>query len=92
MLKLKLQTDQGTLMVLGLSAMNITRLQTGMPIKFDLAPFGFEGSMMLYAGDTEATMIDELVQAKMVDAQMAARMKHLVQAEDGLEAVRTGQA
>lgn len=92
MLKLKVQTDQGTLMVLGLSAMNVARLQTGMPIKFDLAPFGFEGSMMIYAGDTESSMLDELVRAQLVDAATAARMKHLVQAEAGLEAARNGQA
>ena len=60
MLKALAHTDDGPLLVFGLSAMNIIRLQEGLPIKINLAELGLKGSMMIFAGDTEASMEQEL--------------------------------
>lgn len=60
MIKARAQTKDGPLLVFGLSAANITKLQEGLPILFSLDIFGMDGRVTIFAGDTEASMLEEL--------------------------------
>ena len=72
MLKLKLtKADGSPLYVMGLSAMNIERLQAGMPIPVHLREFGGQGEVLIFAGETEDAMIDELVAGGMLKEEAA---------------------
>lgn len=75
MLKLKAQGDNGPVLILGLSALNLERLKEGMPIKFKMGELGLEGEMVIFAGSTEGEMLDDLVAAQLVDPALAARVK-----------------
>lgn len=49
-----------TMMLLGLSGENMTRLMAGEPILFDATPFGFDGNVVIVGGRTEQDITDEL--------------------------------
>lgn len=75
MLKLMVCAGRGKIVVLGLSKMNIAKLQEGMPIKFSLEPFGMrDADLLIFAGDTEEKMVDELVQNELIDSKAADTM------------------
>lgn len=71
MLKLRVMTDNGPILVLGLSATNIERLQDGMPIKVNLAEMGLQGQVFIFTGATEDSMLKELQDAGLVPAMAA---------------------
>jgi len=48
------------LMLLGLSTLNLQRLQEGKPIKFAGEPFGFAGEVVIVWGETEEAIALEL--------------------------------
>jgi hypothetical protein len=71
MLKLKLTRDKGTLLVFGLSKINIQKLQEGKPINIRLSELGLEGEIYIFAGDTEITMLNELEEAGLIPSSKA---------------------
>ncbi len=50
-------------LVLGLSHANLDRLRAGSPISFDAKPYGFDGTIMIFAGTDEAAMAEVLMEA-----------------------------
>jgi hypothetical protein len=58
MIKAKLSNNT---LILGLSAMNIDRLKSGMPIKFDARPFGYAGEIAIIFGETEEHIAKDLL-------------------------------
>ena len=54
-------TPNGPIIVFGLSAGNIKRLQDGQPIKVNMREMGIDSDLIIFAGDTEATMAAEMV-------------------------------
>lgn len=56
MIKAKGDGPRGKVLILGLSHGNLDRLREGQPIKFDGHNYGFEGEVIIFAGETEATM------------------------------------
>lgn len=60
MIRMRAQNSDGPLVILGLSAMNITKLQEGMPIHLNLSDIGIDAYLMVFAGDTEEGMLQEL--------------------------------
>jgi hypothetical protein len=57
MVKAKLTGDGGkTLLLFGLSEVNIRRLKAGEPIKVDLTEMGLEGEMLIFYGESERDM------------------------------------
>ncbi len=72
MLTLKMHAGpDGPVIAFGLSAMNIKKLQEGMPIRIDLAKVGIAGHVYLFAGDTEESMLADLVESGFVPAATA---------------------
>lgn len=72
MLKFKASRPQGPLFVLGLSRKNIERLQAKEPIFLSLASIGGpQVDVLLYAGETEASMMQELVREGLLPAALA---------------------
>jgi hypothetical protein len=56
-------TDRTTgerLIILGLSRENVNRLQEDKPITFSMKPFGIEGSVVIFFGETEQAMVEAL--------------------------------
>lgn len=53
-------TDDLPVIIIGLSAGNIARLQKEQPIYFDLANIGLAGRLFIFAGETEDSMAAEL--------------------------------
>ena len=62
MIKAKAETKKGPLAIIGLSAGNIKNLQLGKPIRVNLAELGLSGYVMIFAGETEASMARELAE------------------------------
>ncbi len=54
---------RGPLLLFGLSAENIKRLQSGQPIKINLTEMGMQGEVLIMYGQTEAAIVEELRQA-----------------------------
>lgn len=72
MLKLRITRQDGKpMIILGLSAMNIEKLEDGMPIQFDMAELGLVGTLAIMAGDTEQSMMEELRRAGLLPAASA---------------------
>lgn len=68
MIKLKTTGPNGPLVILGLSEENLKRLREDKPIHFQLAELGLgDGEFLLFAGKTEAAMIDQLAKAGLID-------------------------
>lgn len=88
MLKLRLQTARGPLVVLGLSHENLDRLKAGDPIHLDLSAFGINTSMFIYSGETEESMATDLVANGLVDAKLAATL--LRDVAEGQEGDKSG--
>ena len=64
MIKATAYTKDGrTRLVLGLSWRNLEELRRERPIIFDAKPYGFDGEIMIFAGETEQTMADLLLGA-----------------------------
>jgi hypothetical protein len=47
--------------IFGLSAMNLVKLKEGLPIHFALEPLGGHGDILIFSGETEAIMCEELL-------------------------------
>ena len=62
MIKALAKTDKGDLIVLGLSRENIRRLKGGAPIDIDLSEMGLSGHIVIFAGETEQSMAEELAE------------------------------
>jgi hypothetical protein len=61
MIKAKLVMDDGkVLLVFGISAENITRLQGGDPIQIDLTEMGLSGEMLIFYGETTGDLIEQI--------------------------------
>jgi hypothetical protein len=61
MIKAKLVMDDGkVLLVFGVSAENITRLQGGDPIQIDLTEMGLSGEMLIFYGETTGDLIEKV--------------------------------
>lgn len=62
MIKATMTKDDGrTLVILGLSAMNIIKLKEDKPIFIDLEKLGIKGiEVFIFTGDTEQTMAKQL--------------------------------
>lgn len=58
-------------LVLGLSFKNLDRLRAGDPIEFDGAPYGYPGSVLIFAGRDEAVM------ASMIERENPGVDKHV---------------
>ena len=59
---------EGFVLIFGLSAENLTRLQQDKPIKIDMTELGWsEGTVIIYAGDTEEKMAQQLKEWGMID-------------------------
>lgn len=71
MLILKATTDKGPLIVVGLSARNIELLKNGRQIDKDLAQFGIEGRLVIFAGDSEESMMADLQEGGLLPASAA---------------------
>ncbi len=54
---------RGPLLLFGLSAENMKRLQSGQPIKINLTEMGMQGEVLIMYGQTEAAIVEELRQA-----------------------------
>lgn len=61
----------GPIIMFGLSAMNIKKLQAGMPIRIDLGKLGVPGHIYLFAGDTEESMLADLKESGFLPADAA---------------------
>lgn len=55
--------DGRPLLLIGLSTMNIARLHAKQPMAFDAKEFGFDGRIVIMAGDTEEAIKNDLVAA-----------------------------
>lgn len=56
-----LKAVAGNILILGLSKMNVERLQEGQPVLFDATAFGFPGKQILITyGETETTIKADL--------------------------------
>ena len=61
MIKARAHRDDGTsIMLLGLSNLNLQKLQAGLPIAFDGKPFGYDGEVIIVWGETEQAIVDAL--------------------------------
>lgn len=60
MLKAGSTTGKDALIVLGLTKENIRRMQADEPVLVDLEPWGLSGKIVIFAGETEATMLADL--------------------------------
>lgn len=60
MIKAIATTDDGPLVLFGLSHANLDRLKAGQPIRVDMTELGGQGEILIFAGATEATMAAEL--------------------------------
>ena len=49
-------TDGRRWLFLGLSFDNLDRLRAGQPVRFPGETYGFSGEILIFAGETEATM------------------------------------
>ncbi|HZN77976.1 MAG TPA: hypothetical protein VFC00_40715 [Micromonosporaceae bacterium] len=56
------------LLLLGLSGENVTRLMAGEPIRFDGAPYGFDGQVVIVGGRTEEAIVAELERHGLIDS------------------------
>lgn len=64
MIKASATSKEGRkMMLLGLSKKNVEKLMEGLPIQFDMSPFGFEGLCVIVGGETEDTITDQLKEA-----------------------------
>jgi hypothetical protein len=66
-----LKARSGDLLVFGLSAENLKRLQDGSPIAFDLKDLGATGRVFIFYGETEADMRELLAKNGMLPADAA---------------------
>jgi hypothetical protein len=66
MIRALAHTQDGPLLIFGLSAANITKLQEGLPIYASLDVFGMPGSFLIVPGDTEDSIAQELMAAGIV--------------------------
>lgn len=66
MIKARATTDNGPTLIIGLSKANITKLHEGFPIRTSLAELGLPGELVIFTGDTEASMEAELRSAGML--------------------------
>lgn len=48
--------DGRPVLILGLSHGNVGALLSGRPIKFDAKPYGYDGTVLIFAGEDEAAM------------------------------------
>lgn len=56
-----LKAIAGDMLILGLSKLNVEKLQEGKPIVFDATDFGFPGkTISIVYGETEAAIKDDL--------------------------------
>lgn len=69
MMKATAMTSKGPLVIFGLSAENIRRLQQGKPIDIDMSELGMRGHIMIFAGKNEDSMKQALTDAGMIDSQ-----------------------
>lgn len=60
MIKMIGQGPNGSMVIFGLSHENLRRLKDGQPIKVNMAELGQEGEIIIFSGETEATMQAEL--------------------------------
>lgn len=61
MIKAKVTTDDGkNILVFGISAENITKLQEGNPIQIDLTEMGLDGEMLIFYGETTGDLIKKV--------------------------------
>jgi len=58
---IKARLSNGTL-ILGLSRLNVERLQEGKPIHFDGRRFGYPGDIAIVYGETEDSIAAELLE------------------------------
>jgi hypothetical protein len=54
-------TVKGKVLMLGLSRVNVTRLMDGQPIHFDGKPLEFDGDIVIFFGETEDSMKEDLM-------------------------------
>lgn len=58
-----LKNDGGTMIILGLSHENLSRLKAGKSLEVDMREFGYEnGLVFLFSEETEQKMVDALVE------------------------------
>lgn len=63
MLKIRGTLQDGRpIVVIGLSRENMARLSAGKPAFFDLSELGLVGQVFIFAGETEITMRDQIVE------------------------------
>lgn len=66
----------GPIIMFGLSAMNITKLQEGKPIRIDMGKLGIPGHVYLFYGDTEESMAADLKESGYLPAVDAPNTNH----------------
>jgi hypothetical protein len=54
-------SDGRPVLVLGLSFANLDMLRAGKPIKFDGTPYGYPGTILIFAGATERAMAELII-------------------------------
>jgi hypothetical protein len=61
MLKMKAKTDNGDIVIFGLSNENIKRMKQNKPMLIDLKELGIPGvKIMIFTGETEDKMFEDL--------------------------------
>ena len=60
MIKLAGETEKGPLFILGLSHANLDRMRAGQPVKVDLTELGYSGDVVIFTGETEESMAEEM--------------------------------
>jgi hypothetical protein len=57
-----LKAKAGDTVLFGLSETNMVRLREGKPIKIDMSELGLPGSVIIFYGETEEKMRDDIAQ------------------------------
>ena len=66
MIKARVQTEKGPLLVFGLSRENINRLLAGDPILASMSDFGLPGHFTIVFGETEDAIVRELADERLL--------------------------
>lgn len=67
MIKFKAKLDDKPLYGFGLSFGNLRLLKEGKPIVFDFSEMGGEGKIVIFVGETDQSMVDDLKNLGIVD-------------------------
>jgi len=52
----------GELVIFGLSALNLERLREGRPIKIEMSELGLPGTVLIFYGETEEKMREDMAE------------------------------